>query len=142
MRICIVDGQGGGIGKELVEKLKKVLSSDIKITALGTNSAATVIMLKAGANEGATGENAIVYNANKADVIAGPLGIIMANSMMGELTPLMARAISESDAYKVLIPISKCNAVVAGTEDISMPLLIDQAVEDIAKRIKNRSQHG
>jgi len=104
MRIAVVDGQGGGIGKAIVEKLRKELPGDVEIIALGTNSAATVLMLKAGANEGATGENAIVYNADKVDVIMGVIGIIAANSMMGELTPLMARAIAESPAKKVLIP--------------------------------------
>ena len=92
MRIAVIDGQGGGIGKAIVEKLRKEMQEGIDIVALGTNSTATSIMIKAGANEGATGENAIVYNAPRVDVIVGAIGIIAANSMLGELTPAMARA--------------------------------------------------
>jgi len=100
MRIAVIDGQGGGIGKAIVEKLRKELSEDVEIIALGTNALATSYMLKAGANEGATGENAIIVNVGKADVIMGTIGILAANSMLGELTPLLARAIAESPAKK------------------------------------------
>ncbi len=92
MRIAVIDGQGGGIGKTIVEKLRKELPEDVEIIALGTNALATSCMLKAGANEGATGENAIVANAGKVDVIMGTVGIIAANSMLGELTPQMAKS--------------------------------------------------
>ena len=94
MRIAVIDGQGGGIGKVIVERLRKELPKNVNIIALGTNSASTILMLKAGAYEGATGENAIVFNSGKVDIIVGPIGIIVANTMMGELTPKMAVAIS------------------------------------------------
>jgi NAD(P)-dependent dehydrogenase (short-subunit alcohol dehydrogenase family) len=129
MRIAVVDGQGGGIGKAIVEKFRQVFGEGIQIVALGTNSLATSLMLKAGANEGATGENAIVYNAPKVDIILGPIGIICANSLLGELTPLMARAIAESCAKKVLIPLNRCNVTVAGTQNKPLPHYIDDAIE-------------
>jgi len=100
MLVAVIDGQGGGIGRSVVEKLKNSLPGDIRIIALGTNSLATSNMLKAGANDGATGENAIVFNAARADFIIGAVGIISANSMLGELTPAIARAVAESPAKK------------------------------------------
>jgi NAD(P)-dependent dehydrogenase (short-subunit alcohol dehydrogenase family) len=129
MRIAVVDGQGGGIGKAIVEKFRQAFGEGIEIIALGTNSLATALMLKAGANEGATGENAVVYNASKVDIILGPIGIICANSLLGELTPLMARAIAESSAKKVLIPLNRCNVTVAGTQNKPLPHYIDDAIE-------------
>jgi NAD(P)-dependent dehydrogenase (short-subunit alcohol dehydrogenase family) len=135
MKIAVIDGQGGGIGKSLVEKLRKELADEVEIIALGTNTMATALMLKSGANEGASGENAIVYNSSKVDVITGPMGIISANSMLGELTPLMAAAISGSCAKKVLVPLNRCNIAVAGVKDESLPQLIDDAV-NIIKNMK------
>ncbi|MCB2290607.1 DUF3842 family protein [Clostridium sp. CS001] len=129
MRIAVVDGQGGGIGKAIVEKFRQVFGEGIEIVALGTNSLATALMIKAGASEGATGENAVVYNASKVDIILGPIGIICANSLLGELTPLMARAIAESSAKKVLIPLNRCNVTVAGTQNKPLPHYIDDAIE-------------
>jgi len=137
LRIAVVDGQGGGIGKVIVEKLKKELPGNVVITALGTNSAATVSMLKAGADEGATGENAIIYNAAKVDIIVGVIGIIAANAMMGELTPSIARAISESPARKILIPLNRCNIEIAGIGNESLPQLIDKAVALVKSVIAN-----
>lgn len=132
MRIAVIDGQGGGIGKAVVDKLRKELPEDVVIIALGTNALAASLMMKAGADEGASGENAIAVNAGKADVIIGPIGIIAANSMLGELTPVMAKAISESPARKILIPISKCNLDIAGVSNEPLPQLIEKAV-DIVK---------
>jgi hypothetical protein len=129
MRIAVIDGQGGGVGKAIVERFRRDFEDSVEIVALGTNSAATSLMLKAGADEGATGENAIVYNTSRVNVILGPIGIISANSLMGELTPLMAKAIAESPARKVLIPMSRCNVIVAGTENKPLPQYIDDAVE-------------
>lgn len=131
LRVAVVDGQGGGIGKSIVEKLRKELADSVTILALGTNSAATVLMLKAGADEGATGENAILYNASKVDIITGPMGIVISNSMLGELTPLMAEAIAESPGKKVLIPLNRCNIEIAGIRNDPLPFLIDSAVEII-----------
>ena len=129
MRIAVIDGQGGGIGKAIVEKLRKAFEEPIEIVALGTNSLATSLMLKAGANEGATGENAIVHNASKVDIILGPIGIICANSLLGELTPLMAKAIAESPAKKILIPLNRCHVMIAGIENKSLPHYIDDVIE-------------
>jgi NAD(P)-dependent dehydrogenase (short-subunit alcohol dehydrogenase family) len=129
MRVAVIDGQGGGIGKALVERLRKEFGDRIEIVALGTNSLATSLLLKAGADEGATGENAIIYNVTKVDMILGPIGIVCANSLLGELSPNMAKAIAESPAKKVLIPINKCNVVVAGIESKTLPLYIENAVE-------------
>jgi len=133
MKIAVVDGQGGGIGKAVVEKLRKELPEDTQIIALGTNALATTLMLKAGANEGASGENAIVFNAPKVDIIVGPIGIISANSMMGELTPLMAAAIAESPARKILIPLNRCNIEIAGVKNEPLPYYIEHAVEMVKK---------
>jgi NAD(P)-dependent dehydrogenase (short-subunit alcohol dehydrogenase family) len=135
MRIAVVDGQGGGIGKAIVERFRRFFGDDMEILALGTNSLATSLMLKAGANEGATGENAIIYNAPKVDVILGPMGIISANALLGELTPLMANAISRSPAKKVLIPLNRCRIMVAGTESKPLPQYIEDAIEIVKSYI-------
>lgn len=132
MQIMIVDGQGGGIGKAVIENLRRKIGEDLPIIALGTNSLATSAMLKAGANEGATGENAIVVCSQKADVIVGSIAIIAANSMLGELTPRMAQAIAESPAEKLLIPLSRSNISVMGT--VSKPL--PHYVEDVIRAIR------
>jgi len=127
MRIAVVDGQGGGMGKALVEKIRDALGSQVEIIALGTNALATAAMLKAGADEGATGENAIVVNASRADYILGSVGIISANSMLGELTPRMAAAIAESPARKILIPFNRCGVFIAGTREEPPAKYIEEA---------------
>jgi hypothetical protein len=131
MKIAVIDGQGGGIGKTIVEKLRACLGNEIEILALGTNALAAALMLKAGANEGASGENAIVFNASKVDIIVGSIGIIAANSMLGELSPAMAVAIAESSAKKVLIPLNKCHIYVAGVKSEPLPHYIDDAIKII-----------
>ena len=130
-RVAVVDGQGGGVGKALVEKLRQVFGKDLSIIALGTNSLATSLMLKAGADEGATGENAIVVNAARVDAILGAIGIISADSMLGELTPAMARAIAQSPARKVLVPLNRCQLHVVGLKNIPFAGYIEEAVEAV-----------
>lgn len=131
MRIAVIDGQGGGIGKSIIEKLRLSLGQSLDIIALGTNVLATSAMLKAGADEGASGENAILVNAPKVDLIIGSLGIIAANSMLGELSPAMARAIAESPAKKLLIPLNRCNLYVIGARNETLPQYIDEMVETV-----------
>ena len=129
MRIAVIDGQGGGIGKAIVERLRKACDEDVEIIALGTNSLATSIMLKAGANEGATGENAIVYNASRVDLILGSIAIVCANAFLGELTPKMADAIAESSVKKILIPLNRYNVFIAGVENRPLPHYIENIIE-------------
>ncbi|QSX06178.1 DUF3842 family protein [Sedimentibacter sp. zth1] len=132
--IAIIDGKGGGIGKILVESIKKEIPN-LTVLALGTNSVATTQMIKAGADDGATGENAIIHNAYRVPIIVGVLAIIMPNSLLGELTPKMAEAISDSDAMKILIPSHKCNAYIAGVSDLSLQQLINDSIELIKEKI-------
>ena len=131
MRIAVIDGQGGGIGKAVVEKLRAEFGDEISIIALGTNTIATSLMIRAGANDGATGENAVVINAARADIIIGSIAIISANSLLGELTPKMAEAIAGSDAKKVLLPLNRYSIYVAGLKDMPLLHYIDEAVEII-----------
>jgi NAD(P)-dependent dehydrogenase (short-subunit alcohol dehydrogenase family) len=137
MKIAVIDGQGGGIGKMLIEKLKPVLEGKGTIIALGTNALATAQMLKAGADDGATGENAIVYNASKVDLILGPMGIVLANAMLGELTPKMAQAIGESPAKKILIPVNKCAVHVVGVTEMTMNQYVEEAISIVIDRLTN-----
>jgi NAD(P)-dependent dehydrogenase (short-subunit alcohol dehydrogenase family) len=130
MRIIVIDGQGGGIGRNLVERLKTEAPNAVVI-AVGTNSLATSAMIKAGANAGATGENAVIYNCSHADIITGPIGIILANSMLGEITADMALAVSGSCAEKVLVPVSKCHVRIAGMEDKPISKYIEETVATI-----------
>lgn len=128
MRIAVIDGQGGGIGKYLTEKMRKELSEKVEIIALGTNALATSLMLKAGANEGASGENAIIFNVNKVDIIVGTIAILMANSMLGELTPKMAEAIAQSPATKILLPLNKCGVTVIGCTNEPLPHQVNNLI--------------
>lgn len=131
--ISVVDGQGGGIGKNIISKLRNIIpkGSNITICALGTNSVATGNMLKAGADIGATGQNAIVHTSKKSDIIMGPMAIIVANSMMGELTPAMALSISSSEALKILIPLNRCNITVAIPLNETTETYIDYSIEKV-----------
>ena len=114
-KVLVVDGQGGGVGKAIVERLKEELP-ELTVIACGTNVIATNAMLKAGADEGATGEGAIIYNAERTDIILGAMGIVIPFSMLGEYTPAMAEAVSKSHALKVLVPMQKCNIQLAVAE--------------------------
>ncbi len=133
-RICVIDGQGGGIGSTIIKKLKEVYQESIEIVAIGTNAIATAQMLKARANRGATGENAILVMVKQMDVIIGPVSIIMANAMMGEVTPKMAEAVSTSTARKILIPLSQENIEIVGTPAIPLPHLIDLLMNENLKK--------
>ncbi len=128
-RALIVDGQGGGIGAQLAKMLAKELPAGWELIAVGTNVTATGAMLRAGASQGATGENAVVYNAARADLIMGPIGVLLANGILGEVSPAMAAAVSGSAAVKILIPTSTCGVYVAGTEELRLEDYLRLAVE-------------
>ncbi len=130
MKITIIDGQGGRIGKSIIEQMKKK-HPDLELYAIGTNSIATSAMLKAGADYGATGDNAVIVNAADSDLIVGPIGIVFANALLGEITPAIASAIGASKAYKILIPVNRCNHFVAGCKESSMGDYIHIAIEKI-----------
>ena len=127
MTILVIDGQGGNIGRALVHEITEKLP-DAELIAVGTNSIATASMLKAGARNAATGENAVLVACRRADVIAGPVGIVIADSLLGEITPAMAAAVGSSPARKILIPMSKCDVTIVGTESLSLQNLLDLAV--------------
>ena len=127
MRILVIDAQGGGIGKQLIAAIRQDIP-DARITAVGTNSNAAAAMLKAGADEAATGENAVVVCARKADVIVGPIGIVIADSLLGEITPKMALAVAQSRAVRLLIPFNHCDNLIAGVTDLNTKTLINDAV--------------
>ena len=128
MQILVVDAQGGGIGKQLVSMLKQRVEGAV-VTEVGTNSLATSAMLRAGADSAATGENAVIVCARKADVIVGPVGIVIADALLGEITPAMAAAIGQSRAKRVLIPINHCDNLIAGVPDLSVSHLIQSAID-------------
>ena len=130
MTVLIIDAQGGGIGKQIVTAIKREMPQ-IEITAVGTNSIATTAMLKAGADHAATGENAVVVGCRKADVIIGPIGIVIADAMFGEVTPAMALAVGQSNARRLLIPVNHCDNRIVGISDLSIGQLIDAVLKEI-----------
>ncbi len=132
MRILVIDSQGGGMGRQLVAALKEGLP-EAEIVAVGTNSTATAAMLRAGADGAATGENAVLVGCRSADVIVGPIGIVIADAMLGEVTPAMAAAVGQSRAKRVLIPVNHCDNIVAGLGQQSVGSLIESAVEYIRR---------
>lgn len=138
MRIAVVDGQGGGIGKHIVEKIRREFPEDVEILALGTNALATSVMLKAGANEGATGENAVVFNSEKVEAILGPISIVFPNSMLGEVTPAMAAAISSSLARKILIPLTRSGVDIVGVRSEPLPHMIEELVARLRDMVNSR----
>jgi formaldehyde-activating enzyme involved in methanogenesis len=141
MEILVIDGQGGGLGRQLVAAVKKAVPQAV-VTAIGTNSAATSAMLKAGADRAATGENAVVVgcrrvvNCRTADIIVGPIGIVMADALLGEITPAMAQAVAQSDARRILIPANRCDTLVVG---VSAPIgtLVEQAAAAVLDGCRN-----
>ena len=128
MKVVVIDGQSGRMGQLFIERAKSV-SLPCQIVAVGTNAIATSAMLKAGAENGATGENPVVVACRTADIIVGPIGILAADSLMGEITPTMAVAIGQSSAKKLLLPGNQCNNIVAGVANLSLSKLMEEAVE-------------
>ena len=130
MEILVIDGQGGGLGRQLVAALRKAMP-EAELMAVGTNSAATEAMRKAGASRAATVENAVAVACRRADVIVGPLGIVMADALLGEITPAMALAVARSRARRVLVPTNRCDTLVVGVAAGSMTALVQQAVDEV-----------
>ncbi len=135
MKVLVIDGQGGGLGRQLVAAVKAGYP-DVEVLAVGTNSAATGAMLKAGADMAATGENSVEVACRKADVIMGPVGIVIADSMLGEITPRMAAAVGQSQAWRILIPVNMCDNIVVGIADLPMTKKVESAVEALADFMK------
>ena len=136
--ILVIDAQGGGIGRQLVSAIKQALP-EASVTAVGTNGAATSAMLRAGADRAATGENAVVVACRRADVILGPLGIVIADAMLGEITPAMAAAVGRSEAKRILIPFDHCDNIVVGVAERGMAALIREAVKDLEELLAERA---
>ncbi len=132
MTILVIDAQGGGIGRQLVTAIKQNIPTACVI-AVGTNTVATSAMLKAGADEAATGENSVMVGCRRADIIVGPIGIVIADSLLGEVTPKMALAVAQSNAKRILIPFNHCDNIIAGISDFSTGTLIQNAVDEIKK---------
>ena len=133
LKVAVIDGQGGGIGSLIVKSLRKALSGSVDITALGTNAVATTAMMKAGADRGASGENAIVWNTGKADIITGSISIALPNAMLGELTVKMAEAVSSSPAKKILLPVKQEQVNIIGKAKDPLPHLVEALVQKIAE---------
>lgn len=136
-RICVVDGQGGGIGASLIKHLRPALGEDVMLIALGTSAIAAAQMLKAGANKAASGENAVCLGVSEADCILGPIAMMWANAMLGEVTPKMAMAISASPARKILIPLSQERVEIVGMSGEPLPHLVQKAVLRIKEVLKH-----
>lgn len=130
MRVLVIDGQGGGLGRQLVAAISAACP-DTELTAVGTNSLAASAMLKAGAARAATGENAVLVNARRADVIVGPLGIVIADALLGEITPAMAAAVGQADAKRILIPVNHCDNYVVGIADVPVGTLVQSAAQKV-----------
>ena len=130
MRVLVIDGQGGGLGRQLVAAISAACP-DAELTAVGTNSLAASAMLKAGAARAATGENAVLVNARRADVIVGPLGIVIADALLGEITPAMSAAVGQADARRILIPVNHCDNYVVGIADVPVGTLVQSAAQKV-----------
>ena len=128
MKLVVIDGQSGRMGQLLIDRIRAA-ALPCEILAVGTNALATAAMLKAGADAGATGENPVLVACRTAEIIAGPIGILSADSLMGEITPAMAVAVGQSPARKVLLPVNQCSNIVVGTQSLSLSRLMDEAVE-------------
>lgn len=135
MNILVIDGQGGQLGSQLIRTLRERLPA-LSITAVGTNSTASAAMLKAGADRAATGENPVVVACRRADVILGPIGIVVADALCGEVTPAMAFAVGQAQAQRILLPMQKCDTLVAGVTAPSTAALVEDAVEKLAALLR------
>lgn len=134
MKIVVIDGQGGRIGKTIIEQLK-ASHKDLELYAIGTNTMATSAMLKAGADFGATGENAVLVNAADAEIVVGPVGIVFANALLGEITPAIATAVGASRAFKILIPVNRCNHFIAGCAENTLGEYIRMALDKLEEML-------
>ena len=137
MNLLVIDGQGGQLGSQIIKAVRNRYN-DIHIISVGTNATATASMIKAGANQGATGENPVIVASRKADVIIGPVGIVIADSLLGEITPKMAVAVGQSNATKILIPINKCENLVAGVPNLTTTALIDDTLNKLQEIISKK----
>ena len=135
MNILVIDGQGGQLGGQLIKSIKANLEG-VKIMAVGTNVTATATMLKAGADQAATGENPVVVACRKADVIIGPIGIVIADALFGEITSKMATAVGQADAVRILLPVNKCDNLVAGIQDVSTAMILEDVISKVKKIIE------
>lgn len=130
VRIAVIDGQGGGIGSTIIKRIKEVYTEQVEVWALGTNAIATAQMMKARANRGATGENAICHSAGQVDVIIGPISILVANAMMGEMTPAMVHAIGSANAFKMLLPLTQESLAVVGAAREPLPHMVERLLTE------------
>jgi len=137
MKITIIDGQGGRMGRAVIEQLKKAHPA-LELYAIGTNSTATAAMLKAGADYGATGENPCIVNAQDSDIIIGPVGIVFANALLGEITPSIAQAVGASKAYKILIPVNRCGHYIVGCREAGLGEYIRMVCEKVDSMLASR----
>ena len=142
MKVCVIDGMGGGIGNALIKKIKAVFQEQVEIIALGTNAIATAQMMKAGANRGASGENAVIVMARKVDVIIGSISILLADSMMGEMTAGMAAAVASSPALKLILPLTQEAVEVIGVSPEPLPHLVDHLVEKRLRPLIESNLHS
>ena len=137
LHVLVMDGQGGQLGSQLIKALQ-AYQDKLNIIAVGTNATATAAMLKAGAKEAATGENPVIVACRKADVIIGPIGNVIADARLGEVTPAMAAAVGQADATRILIPVNKCENLIAGVSNLPMSALIQDAVAKLEKILEDR----
>ena len=137
MNLLVIDGQGGQLGSQIIKAIRNKYN-DIYIMAVGTNATATASMIRAGANQGATGENPVIVASRKANVIIGPIGIVIADSLLGEITPKMAVAVGQSNATKILVPINKCENLVAGVPNLTTSALIDDTLNKLQEIISKK----
>ena len=135
MNIWVIDGQGGQLGGQLIKSLKMNFNN-VKVMAVGTNATATATMLKSGADQAATGENPVIVMCRNADIIIGPIGIVIADAMFGEITPQMAVAVGQSEAVRILLPVNKCTNLIAGVSDVNMTTIIDDVISKVKDLVK------